>query len=158
MPFSYSGPLCETLALGNVAYRAGKKLKWDPVHMKAVNVPEADKFIQGSYRKGWELDKPKIPTGVPSEKTGSAPDIRKRQPFRSELEKLLVRIENSDLPKAYDIRKHQEYVDRRLAGLSGAQKARIAQLWADKRRVHPQMTNRGKSFVRIMEYVAKNEE
>ena len=44
-----------------------------------------------------------------------------------------------------------------MAGLSGAQKARIAKLWADKRRVHPQMPNRGKSFVKIMEYVAKNE-
>ena len=35
MPFSYSGPLCETLALGNVAYRVGTKLKWDPARMKA---------------------------------------------------------------------------------------------------------------------------
>ena len=70
MPFSYSGPLCETLALGNVAYRVGKKLEWDPVHLKATNAPEADKFIQGSYRPGWELDKPKIPTEVRSEETG----------------------------------------------------------------------------------------
>ncbi|MBC8371966.1 MAG: hypothetical protein H8E53_00100, partial [Planctomycetes bacterium] len=157
MPFSYSGPLCETLALGNVAYRTGKKLKWDPRLLKAVNAPEADKFIQGSYRKGWELDKPKIPKGTASENTGAAPDIPKRRPPRSELEKLLTRIDENDLPKAYNVKKHQEYVDRRLAGLSGPQKARIAQLWADKRRVHPQMTNRGKSFVRIMEYVAGNE-
>jgi len=77
MPFSYSGPLSETLALGNVAYRVGKKLKWDPVHLKATNASEADKFIQGSYRRGWELDKPNIPTKVPSEETGSAPDIRR---------------------------------------------------------------------------------
>jgi len=70
MPFSYSGPLCETLALGNVAYRVGKKLTWDPVHLKASNAPEAGKFIQGSCRPGWELDKPKIPTGTPSEGTG----------------------------------------------------------------------------------------
>ena len=157
MPFSYSGPLCETLALGNVAYRTGKKLKWDPRLLKAVNAPEADKFIQGSYRKGWELDKPKIPKGTASENTGAAPDIPKRRPPRSELEKLLTRIDENDLPKAYNVKKHQEYVDRRLAGLSGPQKARIAQLWADKRRVHPQMPNRGKSFVRIMEYVAGNE-
>ena len=61
-PYSYSGPLSETLALGNVAYRAGKKLEWDPVHLKATNAPDADKFIQGSYRLGWELDKPHIPT------------------------------------------------------------------------------------------------
>ena len=70
MPFSYSGPLSETLALGNVAYRVGKKLEWDPVLLKATNAPEAGKFIQGSYRPGWELDKPKIPTEVRSEETG----------------------------------------------------------------------------------------
>ena len=157
MPFSYSGPLCETLALGNVAYRVGKKLKWDPVNLKATNAPEADKFIQGSYRKGWELDKPEIPAGAPSEKTGSAPDIGNRKPAPSALEKLLTRIDENDLPKAYNVQKHQEYVDRRLAGLSEAQKARIAKLWADKRRVHPKMPNRGKSFVRIMEYVANSE-
>lgn len=75
------------------------------------------------------------------------PDIGKRPSPRSELEKLLVRIDQNDLPEAYNIKKHQEYVDRRLAELSGAQKARIAQLWADKRRVHPQMSNKGKSFI-----------
>jgi len=157
MPFSYSGPLCETLALGNVAYRVGKKLKWDPVHLKATNAPEADKFIQGSYRRGWELDKPKTPTKVPSEKTGSTPDIRRRQPALSELEKLLTRIEKDDLPMAYDPRKHQAYVDRRLAGLSNRQRARIGYLWKEKQRIHLQMPNRGRSFVRIMEHVAKGE-
>ena len=75
MPFSYSGPLCETLALGNVAYRVGKKLAWDPVHLKATHAPEADPFIQGSYRRGWELDRPKIPTEVSSEETGRAQEI-----------------------------------------------------------------------------------
>ena len=157
MPFSYSGPLCETLALGNVAYRVGKKLEWDPVHLKATNAPEADKFIQGSYRRGWELGKPKMSKDIPSENTGSTPGIQTRQPPQSELEKLLVRIDKNDLPKAYDIRKHQEYVDRRLAGLSNRQKARIGRLWAEKRRIHPKMPNRGKSFVRIMEYVANGE-
>jgi predicted dehydrogenase len=157
MPFSYSGPLCETLALGNVAYRTGKKLQWDPAQMKAINAPEADKFIQGSYRKGWELDKPKILKRTPSKKPDRPAEIRKPAPPVSKLEKLLIRIEKTDLPKAYDIRKHQEYVDRRLAGLSNAKKARISGLWADKRRVHPKMANKGKSFVRIMEYVARNE-
>ena len=72
IPFSYSGPLCETLALGNVAYRTGKKLEWDPARLKATNCPEADKFIQGTYRPGWELDKPKMPTKVLSEKQRGA--------------------------------------------------------------------------------------
>ena len=68
--FDYSGKLVEHNLLGAVAFRVGKKLTWDPVHLKASNAPEAGKFIQGSYRPGWELDKPKIPTEAPSEGTG----------------------------------------------------------------------------------------
>lgn len=55
MPFSYSGLLSETLALGNVAYRVGKKLEWDPVNLKATNCLEADRFIRREYRQGWTL-------------------------------------------------------------------------------------------------------
>jgi len=53
--FDYSGPLTETALLGNVAFRAGKKLEWDPVKLKAVNCPEADQFIQHKYRAGWSI-------------------------------------------------------------------------------------------------------
>ena len=53
--FEYAGLLTEANHLGNVAYRAGKKLDWDTVQMKATNAPEADRFIKRSYRKGWEL-------------------------------------------------------------------------------------------------------
>lgn len=53
--FEYSGWLTEANHLGNVAYRAGKKLEWDPVKMKATNAPEADQYVKRSYRKGWEL-------------------------------------------------------------------------------------------------------
>ena len=53
--FEYSGWLTEANHLGNVAFRVGKKLEWDPVKMKATNAPEADQFIRRSYRKGWEL-------------------------------------------------------------------------------------------------------
>jgi hypothetical protein len=53
--FEYSGLLTEANHLGNVAYRAGKKLEWDTVKMKATNAPEADPYIKRSYRKGWEL-------------------------------------------------------------------------------------------------------
>jgi len=53
--FDYSGPLTETVLLGNVAYRTGKKLEWDPANLKAVNCPEADRFIGRDCRKGWEL-------------------------------------------------------------------------------------------------------
>jgi predicted dehydrogenase len=53
--FDYSGKLIEHNLLGNVAYRVGKKLVWDPVNLKAKNCPEADQFIQRKYRKGWTL-------------------------------------------------------------------------------------------------------
>jgi predicted dehydrogenase len=53
--FEYSGWLTEANHLGNVAYRAGKKLEWDPTKMRATNAPEADQFIKRAYRKGWEL-------------------------------------------------------------------------------------------------------
>jgi predicted dehydrogenase len=52
--FAYSGWTTEANHLGNVAYRVGKKLHWDAGAMKAVNAPEADKFIRREYRKGWK--------------------------------------------------------------------------------------------------------
>jgi predicted dehydrogenase len=53
--FEYSGWLTEANHLGNVAYRAGKKLEWDPESLRARNAPEADPFLRREYRKGWEL-------------------------------------------------------------------------------------------------------
>ena len=53
--FDYSGALTETVLLGNVAYRAGKKLVWDAQHLKAENCSEADAFLKREYRKGWTL-------------------------------------------------------------------------------------------------------
>ncbi len=54
--FGYSGPLTEANHLGNVAYRAGKKLKWDAKAMKFPNAPEAERFLKRDYREGWSLD------------------------------------------------------------------------------------------------------
>ncbi len=54
--FAYAGPLAETVVLGTVAHRAGMKLQWDPVNLKATNCPAADKFIRReTYRQGWTL-------------------------------------------------------------------------------------------------------
>jgi hypothetical protein len=33
----------------------GKKIHWDPVGLKAVNCPEADKYLRREYRKGCTL-------------------------------------------------------------------------------------------------------
>jgi len=53
--FGYAGPLAETVLLATVAYRAGKKLQWDPVKLKATNCAEADQFLRRENRKGWTL-------------------------------------------------------------------------------------------------------
>jgi hypothetical protein len=53
--FDYGGALTEMVLLGNVAYRTGKKLQWDPASLKATNCPEADRFIKEEYREGWTL-------------------------------------------------------------------------------------------------------
>lgn len=52
--FSYSGPLTETVLLGNVAYRSGKAFHWDAAKLKA-DEPAADALIRPNFRKGWEV-------------------------------------------------------------------------------------------------------
>ena len=53
--FGYAAALTEANHLGNVAYRAGKKLFWDSHGMRASNAPEAARFIRREYRRGWKL-------------------------------------------------------------------------------------------------------
>jgi len=53
--FDYAAALTIANHLGNVAYRVGRKLEWDPVRMQARNVPTADGLIRKSYRSGWKL-------------------------------------------------------------------------------------------------------
>ena len=70
--FDYSGPLTETVLMGNLAIRsfitrtedstgasssfAGrKKLLWDGENMRVTNYDEANQFVSRSYREGWKL-------------------------------------------------------------------------------------------------------
>lgn len=53
--FDYSGPLTETILLGNVAALAGGKLLWDGPNLKITNVPGANKYLSRTYRPGWSL-------------------------------------------------------------------------------------------------------
>jgi hypothetical protein len=53
--FDYAGALTETVLLGNVAFRAGKKLEWDGVNLKVTNCPEAEQFVRREYHSGWTL-------------------------------------------------------------------------------------------------------
>jgi len=53
--FDYAALLTESFLLGNVAIRSGKPFEWDGVNLKVVGNPDAQKFIRGEYRKGWDL-------------------------------------------------------------------------------------------------------
>jgi len=54
--FDYSGPLTETILLGNIAAKAGgRKLEWDGPGMKFKNMPEANALLRRKYREGWSL-------------------------------------------------------------------------------------------------------
>jgi hypothetical protein len=53
--FEYGARLTEFMLLGPLARRTRKVIKWDSEGMKATNVPDAQPFIEGTYRTGWEL-------------------------------------------------------------------------------------------------------
>jgi hypothetical protein len=53
--FDISAYLTETILLGCVALRVGKPLSWDGPNMRALNTPEAERFIKRENRKGWNL-------------------------------------------------------------------------------------------------------
>ena len=52
----YSANLIETMLLGLVAYRVGKKIKYDGAAGKVTDCPEADALLKKPYRDGWTLD------------------------------------------------------------------------------------------------------
>ena len=69
--FDYSGPLTETVLMGNIAIRSyllrkgensrrleyigRKKLLWDGEEMRIKNLEVANQFVRREYRKEWEL-------------------------------------------------------------------------------------------------------
>jgi len=53
--FLLAGSVTETILLGAVALRAGKKVKYDTASMKITNLPDANQYLYREYRKGWEL-------------------------------------------------------------------------------------------------------
>lgn len=55
--FGQSGPMAEAIILGTVAIRVpGTVLHWDSKKLQVTNSPEAQKLLQRTYRKGWEVD------------------------------------------------------------------------------------------------------
>ncbi len=53
--FAYAGPMTETVLLGNIALRMGRRLEWDGERMEFTNVPEANEFVSKEYRDGWKF-------------------------------------------------------------------------------------------------------
>jgi predicted dehydrogenase len=53
--FGYGAKLTEIGLLGVLALRLRKPIEWDAAAMAVRGMPEADRLIRGSYRKGWEL-------------------------------------------------------------------------------------------------------
>ena len=53
--FAHSGPFSETVLLGNLAIRIGKRLEWDAKNLRVKNAPEAAPMIRRAYRKGWDM-------------------------------------------------------------------------------------------------------
>jgi hypothetical protein len=56
-PFSYSGPLTESVLLGCLATRFPQQtLGWDADNLHVKNVKEANSYVRRTYRKGWEVE------------------------------------------------------------------------------------------------------
>jgi len=66
-PFSESGPLAETVLMGNLAvlsynqqendaFTGRKELLWDGQNMKITNFEPANQFVRRNYRGDWKLE------------------------------------------------------------------------------------------------------
>jgi len=54
--FDYSGPLSETVLMGNLAVRfPNQRLLWDGEKMTVTNNAQANAYVRREYRKGWLL-------------------------------------------------------------------------------------------------------
>lgn len=58
--FGYTGPMTETVLLGNVAYRAQESFQWDSNALRAIGSKKADGYLRPTFRKGWEIKGLKI--------------------------------------------------------------------------------------------------
>jgi predicted dehydrogenase len=54
--FDYSGPLSETVLMGNLAVRfPDRRLLWDGERMEVTNDRDANAYVRRQYRQGWTL-------------------------------------------------------------------------------------------------------
>lgn len=54
--FDYGGKMMEMMLLGLVAYRVGKKIKYDGASGQVPDCPEANDLLRRTYRPGWTLN------------------------------------------------------------------------------------------------------
>lgn len=53
--FWYSAPFTESLLIGLLAVRFGRRIEWEAENMRAKNCPEADALIHKAYREGYGI-------------------------------------------------------------------------------------------------------
>ena len=53
--FDYSGPLTETILLGNIAAKVDGPIEWDGPKLRIANVAKANEHVKRDYRSGWHL-------------------------------------------------------------------------------------------------------
>jgi len=53
--FAHAGPFTETVLLGNVALRCGRKIEWDAAAMRIENHREAERFLRNEYSWGYSI-------------------------------------------------------------------------------------------------------
>jgi predicted dehydrogenase len=55
--FEYAAPFTESILLGNLALRCGKRIEWDAANLRVTNDEYANSLVQKEYRRGFELTK-----------------------------------------------------------------------------------------------------
>jgi len=53
--FAYSAPMTESILVGNIALRLGRRLEWNGEKMEFTNVPDANQYVTKDYRPGWKF-------------------------------------------------------------------------------------------------------
>jgi hypothetical protein len=54
--FGYASDMIEMMLLGLVAYRVGRKIKYDGAAGRVTDCPEANELLRHTYRDGWTLN------------------------------------------------------------------------------------------------------
>lgn len=56
--FSYAGPFTALIHMGNIAFRSGGTVKWDPESRTIEGPKAAQALLRKDYREGWEIAAP----------------------------------------------------------------------------------------------------